>query len=689
MKKIKGFNERYFGVNSVLALAIAQITQSGGTPVFPAKSFYLADFTGIANGTTLRSLSGWSAYNSASSTNAKRDQWQVQNNAITRTATSQDYDTAPGLFVIGRNAGSTNHTIRCKLSALPNTGDALMIVVAATNQQNCVLLQCTNSGGVMQSFQLRKNVAGTLTTLPIVTGPTGGLGRSLQVGDEIELQVIGQYAHLFVNGRRITDDAGTSLDTGGAFTKGSICGFGTAQGTGVVFDDVYIAPISGVVTMSATPIFWPGSLSLGGRTVPLSGTYSGDVLALDYRVINDSTGAVVKDWGRVSGAAVAAGTWSGSVFVPMCNTTTTPKVRVQVRAANDTDIRALSVATAVGLAVGSYGQSNSAYRGQGTATSHAVANAYSWSQDDNSKWLGGAATTGTRSQLWATKLAERCGTPVGVFVFGVGSQNIENLTNSGAGGYFDELEAAATSAFAYGYIHSWLWTQGEEEAAASNTFNETSYRNTFDTLLGKLRGGIAARNDAPVGVCVIGHTSGGHISGATFGDANWSAVRAGLIRLTDKPNVFLATGLQDAALVDSLHYTANSYVENGRRAGMSMANALGYSGINGRGPIITGATRSGAVITLSVDLNGASSISGTGLTHYQVSTDDFATLKTISNVAVSGNYIVITLSADPEAQVKIRSFYGMTWTSPIRAIGSYADGTTIPVEPLYLPITSN
>lgn len=226
-------------------------------------------------------------------------------------------------------------------------------------------------------------------------------------------------------------------------------------------------------------------------------------------------------------------------------------------------------------------------------------------------------------------------------------------------------------------------------SSAAQVFNETAYRATFDALLGKLRGAIAGRADAPVGVCVIGHTSDGHMSGATFGDANWSNVRACLTRLVNKPGVFLATGLQDGTLTDSLHYVANSYVENGRRAGMSMAAALGYGGANGRGPLVTGVARSGATVTLSVDLNGASSLSGTGLTHYQVSTDDFATLKTISSAAVSGNSIVLTLAADPGAPVKVRSFYGMTWTSPVRAVGTYADATTIPVEPIYSAITSN
>lgn len=657
-------------------------------PVFPAKAFYVQDFSGIANNTTLRSLSGWAAYNSASSSSAARDQWQVQSSAITRMNVSTDFAAAPGTFIIGRAAPSTDHVFRAKLTTLPNNGNAIFVAVASTTHNNAIVFECTNSSGVMQNYVLRKNVGGTLTLLGSYSGVSTPIGRNLQAGDEIELHVIGQRVHLFVNGYRITPAAGADMDTGGAFTKGTVCGFGSAQGVGAVFDDVYVAGLGGAVVMTDTAIFWPGSLTLSGRSVPLSGTYSGDVQALDYRVLNATTGAVVKDWARASGATIAAGAWSANVFVPMCSTATNPKVRVQVRAANDIDIRALSVATAVGLAVGSYGQSNSAYRGQGTATSHAVANAYTWSQDDGSKWLGGAATTATRSQLWATKIAERCGIPVGVFVFGVGSQNIDSLTNSGAG-YFDELEAAATSANAYGYIQSWLWTQGEAEAAATNAYNETAYRATFDTLLGKLRGAIAARTDAPVGVCVIGHTSGGHMSGATFGDANWSAVRAGLYRLVDKPGVFLATHLTDATLTDSLHYVANSYVENGRRAGMSMAAAMGYGGTNGRGPRITGATRSGATITLTVDLNGASSLSGTGLTHYQVSTDDFATLKTISSTAVSGSNIVITLSADPGAPVKVRSFYGMTWTSPVRAMGSYADGTSIPVEPIYTPLAQS
>jgi hypothetical protein len=601
---------------------------------------------------------------------------------------STDFATSPGLFVVGRDTGSTDHVFRTKLVTLPNSGGRIILVVAATAENNCVLLEVTNSSGTMQNFIIRKNVAGSLTQLLSQAGSTSNLGRALQAGDDIELQVLGQRVHLFVNGYRITPTAGTDLDTSGAFTKGTICGHGTGSGVASVFDDTYIAAMTAAVTITDTPIFWPGSVALGGRTLPLAGAYTGDVQALDYRVVNASTGAEIQTWARMTGATIAAGAWSGNVFAPMCSIATNPKLRLQVRAANDVDAKALSNATAVGLGPIIYGQSNAAFMGQGSATSYAVAHAYSWSQDASSVWQGGTTTTTTRAQRMASEIAARSGIPTGVFVFGVGSQALANLTSRGSG-YFDELEAAAATANVVGYAQALLWVQGEAEAAATGVFNEPAYDGTFDTLASQVRNDLCESADAPIGVGVIGTTTGGHISGDTFGNANWSAARACLFGLSDKPDVFVATNLSDATLADTLHYTANSYVEFGRRAGLSMAAALGYGGYNGRGPIITGATRAGAVITLAVDLNGAASIAGSGLTNYQVSTDGFATTLTISSAAVSGSTIVLTLSADPGAVVSVRSFYGMTYGTPTRAIGTYADATTIPVEPLYVPITSD
>lgn len=662
------------------------VRRAGGSapvdPVFPAKDFYFNDFAGIANSTKLRDLPGWAAYNSTSSVAASRDLWQVKSNAIQRVS-GTDSAAQPGTFIIGQNTGSDNHTVKCKLVALPGSGGLLNIVVGATAENNSLYLRCSNASGVMQSFIIARNVGGTLTTLLTQAPSTSGLGRALLVGDELELQIFDRAVHLFVNGLRITPAAGVNIDTGTAFVKGNICGFGTGQGA--TYDDVYVAQLAGAVSVADTPIFWPGSIAAGGREVPLSGAYSGDVPALDYQVVNSASGAVVKDWARCVAPLIAAGAWAASVFVPMCDNAINPKVRVRIRAANDTDARAPSTVTAVGFGASSYGQSNSHYRGIPGSTVYPVnGNTYTWSTSAESKWKGGTPTTLERSQLWALQLSEATGVPVGICIAGVSSRTISSLVTTEWAGTKAIFDAAGMTGFSY----STLWTQGEAESAQAVAFNVAAYRANFDTLLGLL-GEVSITPEPSVGICVIGKNSGTHVSGPTFGNANWSAARQCLFELTDKPNVHVATGLFDAIMADTLHYVSDAYVENGRRAGLSMRKALGYGGYDGRGPIITGAVRSGAVVTLGVDLNGAASIAGTGLTNYDVSVDNFVTTLPISSVAVSVGSVVITLVADPLLPVKVRSFYGMSFGTPTLAIGTYADGTTIPVEPLYIPVIAS
>jgi hypothetical protein len=336
------------------------------------------------------------------------------------------------------------------------------------------------------------------------------------------------------------------------------------------------------------------------------------------------------------------------------------------------------------LGATSYGQSNSHYRGIPGSTVYPVnGNTYTWSLSAESKWKGGAATTLERSQLWALQLSEALGVPVGICIAGVSSRTISSLVTTEWAGTKAVFDTAGITGFSY----STLWTQGEAESAQAVAFNVAAYRANFDTLLGLLEE-VSISPTPSVGICVIGKNSGTHVSGSVFGAANWSAARQCLFELTDKPNVHVATGLFDATMADTLHYVSDAYVENGRRAGLSMRKALGYGGYDGRGPLITGASRVGAVVTLPVDLNGAASIAGTGLTHYEVSADNFTTILPAVSTAVVGSNIVITLAADPGAAVKVRSFYGMNFTSPTYAVGTYADGTTIPTEPIYSALSA-
>lgn len=671
---------------------------------------YSQDFAGITNGTLLRNVAGLAAFNSTSSTNAIRDQMVVSGSNFGATV-NNDFNPTPGLFIIGADAGSASHVVRLRV-AVGGAGAHSHIVFAATDQTNCAYAEILwSAGGTASSIFIKKRDAtGEVSIIGYNTGNMPELDRPstvLQAGDEVEIQCVGQRAHLFVNGKRISDAAGVDLDTTRAFTKGTKCGIGTFNNdTTVRWDDLYIAPLVTSLALGSTfaydqfPKFWAGAIG-SGRAITLSGTYSGTVpTGIQYRVVNDASGAVVQDWSNAASVTIGGGNFSASCLAPMCDNTTNPRIRIQLRTHSDVDARCMTaIGSAVGIGLGIYGQSNAGAMGQGTGVTPyaASANVYSWNANNGALWVRGTVTgDGINSHKMATQVSAAAGVPVGLFGFGIAGQLITDLNRSGGGlgfaPWWDDLLNAANLANFTSYAYGWTWVQGEAQASGSNPPgpDETSYRSEFDTILSLLRG-ISLTPNVPVGVAVIGRDTGTHTDGATAGADAWTRTRAILARLVDKTGVHIAGSLFDLPqdTTPSQHLSGDGYVEVGRRYGMSMRKALGYGGADGRGPIITGATRSGATITLAVSLNGAASISGTSLTNYEVSTDNFATTKTISSAAVSGSAIVITLSADPGAVVKVRSFAGMTFGTPTLAQGTYADTTTIPVEPIYTAITSN
>ena len=89
-----GTDDPRWMLNYLQAQRFARIKRAGGLtpvdPVFPAKDFYFNDFTGIADATTLRSLTGWSAYNEGALVHGSRAPSRVQSGAIARTAGNED-----------------------------------------------------------------------------------------------------------------------------------------------------------------------------------------------------------------------------------------------------------------------------------------------------------------------------------------------------------------------------------------------------------------------------------------------------------------------------------------------------------------------------------------------------------------------------------------------------------------------
>lgn len=645
--------------------------------VYPAKTtFTLDNFSAVADGTILRNIAGWSAYSSIGSVDNARDMWQIlSGNLISRQY--GDYDPLPGKFVVGRDSGSTNHVLRATLTALP--AGELVMSIAAVDNLNSIYLDGVYNGGV-STLTYGKRTPAASTQIGGVNLQNSPLGRNLAVNDIIEFRVFGQSAYLLINGFPIAGPI--NLDTGGVFTKGNIVGFGTYNTTGTQFNNVYVAPIAGTISVDSTEIFWAGLIG-SGRAVSLTGTYAGTVSALQSRVLNAATLAVVQDWSAMSGTTIASGVWSGKAQVPM-GSTTNPKFVVQVRAANDTDVYTTTNPLAVGFGIGCYGQSNTVNRVNSGDTYPFTDMTYGVNPYVNTSiWVSGPLQANHNGyRQIAEPIAAYLGIPVGVFAYGVGATHLADLTARGAG-FFDELEARLTLANMDGYVNTWLWTQGEAEASDYGAFDPVAYKSTFATLTTQLQAHSIA--NAHIGIAIIGQYRDTDVN---ITDANWFAVRRTLAELGGMTNNFIVHSFSDITQSDGYHYTAAGYDLANKRTGKSIAQFLGASVYSGRGPLITGATRANAVITMPVNLNGATGISGTGLTNYEVSTDGFATVKAISSVAVSGSNIVLTLAADPGAAVSIRSFAGRNYGTPIFAVGSYADGNTIAVAPLFIPINA-
>jgi hypothetical protein len=691
-----------------------------------------------ANNTMLRNVSGWSLMPGSSASTGSWDTWRVYTGGLIG-ATGGGWGleaNGPGVTGVGRDTGSTNHTFRMTLNSATNSG--VQIIVAGSSMTNCayVLLNpFEGSGTGTTTLSVYKKDSTGLVSLGgfnYNNGPAAELARSdndpggnqrvLRMGDTLEVQVLGQRIHLFLNGKRCGNQDGFDLDTTRAFTKGSWVGFGDWNVSSTLrISNVYVAPLVttlGLQTESQYdnfPVFWGGIVG-SGRSMEIKGTWTGEQpTALRYRVVNETTGVVIQDWRHASGATISSGgssgTWTVNVQVPMSDIATNPKMRVQVGSYGDADARTMTPRpAAVGYLVLVYGQSNAeGWSGTGATAFTPYEHAYS---TGSGGWDGGRTISSTsKARKLGGILAPLLNIPVGVGVFGVAGRHVYELkegdgylsastwptfvnhADTGDTRFLDNMEAWAQDSHirGYGYASQFIWVQGEAETS-DFSMSEADYRGHFTTLLTNLRSGVGVAS-APMNVAVIGGYTG---SGSDVGDNGTlvSRVRGWLSRLSTLGlSVSHGINLFDLALSDGIHYTGDSYAEQARRMGYSIANQLGLTTVSGRGPVVTSVTRSGSNLTLNVDLKGSTGLAAqSGLTWYEVnSASDFTgTSYTVSTAAVSGNNIALGLGSTPPGPVYVRSFWrANTLTGAVYAKGNYADGIQIPVEPIYTPLLSD
>jgi Carbohydrate esterase, sialic acid-specific acetylesterase len=431
-----------------------------------------------------------------------------------------------------------------------------------------------------------------------------------------------------------------------------------------------------------------GRDELLGRDVVIAGTYSGTPTSWVIRRVNAATGAE-GDW-RPLDVQASAGVWNASVRFE------TGRHRVDVGwVGSDGFARTVrSSEFAVGPLIFYYGQSNAAGssdRGAvwvpgSNAGAHCYNMAVAYNGTSYQRWWQDTERSSNDYVINSISLADTLsrslgGVPVGVAGAGVPATELAQLkpgTNAWEQTLVPHINRVG------GNVEHYVWSQGEAEALSSSDYS--SYVADFDALVGGLRV-VGGRPDAGVFLRLIGQDNAITESAATTARA--AAVRAIQMSLENPAdNIWVASHPLGVPLTDTIHFTHAGHIELCRREGLTVARrAYGALSYDGRGPVVTGGTRSGAVITLTLDLNGATSVSGTGLTGYAVSADNFATTLAISSVNVIGNSIVITMASAPPGAVKVSSYREGNYDDSSIAIGAYSDGKTIPVMPIATPIS--
>jgi len=487
------------------------------------------------------------------------------------------------------------------------------------------------------------------------------------------------------------------------------------------------------------------STTATGGTATVEMTYTGTPVTWVSRLLSypDNT-VVVQDWAALSGVSAAAGSATATRFLPIGGPYT---IEIGFIGNDGLLHTALSRPCYSGYIVGISGQSNANGRGTGAYSGTYIANGgaaqlvnINGSNPQQTLLTGSGATKAqTRefasnescypltqfpsSYVIATYLTGLLSAPVAVQTIGADGTSIFSLTDS-----TDTRQQDIIAGFLWtpGIWEGMLWDQGEANADQT-TDNATGYATRFiNNLLPQMRASNTTKNTTmPVVISLVGRyaTTGStvnSVSGATV-EPFREKLRQQFIACTAAGGGDSRTYLSDSKLggvhpsANPYHYGGN-YDELNRRSAYSIAKYIfGLNVYDGRGPLITGATRSGAVITLTFDMNGAATLvykdSGAGSTGdnpaspvgqsntlygYQVSADGFTTNLPISTIAVGGDNVslVITLASDPGGPVAIRSYYGWDYNDEKLFWGTgYADGRAdIPVFPLFrngTQLTSN
>lgn len=509
---------------------------------------------------------------------------------------------------------------------------------AGTNN-NKIYARCTDSNnGVGWGPYSNGNaelvtVIGSNTTRIDVYAVAGGAQRKTY-----ELRIIAGRAYGYVDGVLITPAGG--VDVSGVPTSNKV-GFTTEINSGSWDDFEADAVAATTLTVTDYAAFRVFQRVGTAANVAVSGTYPGVVSALEYRVENYDTGATVRDWTTLV-TAPTGNSYNQLVSLPVGGW-----YRVKVRS---TDAPATVVQTEGKFAVGAVllvdGQSNAQrlVNGSGGTPNSLTA------QHNGTAW---GAPSGIGMVALANAVQGLLNVPVALVNTAVGSTDIAQHTPTGAlwPGKVIRIDSAG------GDIEAALWSQGESDAANGATGGLGDFSNSYSASLQAYANGLLLKT---------GRTS-----------ANFKVLVAVTGRKTDANSAYnlayqyVRDGQEKAALAlpslikishycidlpieagDTLHYSyAAGYPEHARRWARSYAYHLSASSYDARGPFATSVERTGNVIDVTLNLNGATTLADRGVeTGWKAYTEDLVTEVSISSIEVgvpAANKIRVTLASNP------------------------------------------
>lgn len=417
----------------------------------------------------------------------------------------------------------------------------------------------------------------------------------------------------------------------------------------------------------------------GSAVIPLSGTYTGTASTVSARILNAETSTEVVGWTNVA-ASPASGTWSGTLSVPQGGWYKA-QYRLNAEPAAVYSATNLFGVGDVWLLAGQNQQ----------ARMSTLVNAAPAPNDRTAYFTGGtswslpgavAGTGGNGGIRFLNLMVSATNVPQGICQVSVEGTAITDW-EAGDAAYV----TATTRLSELGTVAGILWHQG-------GTGIGTITRADYKTRLATLRTGLtAAATVQRFGVFPLMHRT----DAADTDFYTQETRRAHYEYIAENLNTINLGWTPDVPLADDIHQTAAGSEVIAYAYAHALLFSLTTETTNNLGPMITGATRNGAVITLTVQHRSGTALkinSGTIASGFQVfpraTTHADASALAISGIALGSNTITITLASDPATPVDVYYQWGrFDAASPVfdnvQALGRTTGNA---LQPLMSPVES-